>query len=397
MSTTQPAERSPSASSSPLRPPLGPPSSLEGVLGKQPFPSAPPAFVLRLVLWLRAKVVRLADRMVPAEIAVFDRSTGVALTVLLGAVARYGIADLLESEGPLSADELAKRSGTHPDTLHRVLRGLVTSGVFELRSDGRFANNRLSRAMVGGQLARTREWLQYFASASNVGSWCDLERTLASGGNGFERVFGKSVWDWFDAHPDEREMFAHSMMGLTTRDAPVVATVYPFREITTLCDVGGGRGTLLSELLIRHPHLKGVLCDAEGVLASARELLVARGVIDRVRLEPGNFFASVPSGADAYLLKNILHDWDDARCRDILRTVRKAMQPGQRVLLVESLLERNDTTNLAALADLQMMMVCSEGRERSAGELNQLLRDSGFAPARVFTYPTVSVVEGRVA
>src|SRR5581483_1442669 len=106
----------------------------------------------------------------------------------------------------------------------------------------------------------------------------------------FARVNGKSVWTWFDEHEDEREMFAHSMMGITVQDAPVIARLYPFHEVKRLCDVGGGRGTLLSEIVLRHPHVRGVLCDAEGVVASARELLAARGVADRVDLAPGSFF-----------------------------------------------------------------------------------------------------------
>jgi hypothetical protein len=365
------------------------------VLSREPYPAAPPAFAIKAALWLRRQLLRLADRMVPAELALFDRSTGVASTVLVGVAARHGIADLLEELGPQTADVLATRTGTHAEALHRVLRGLATTGVFALDRDGRFSNNRLSRALLGGRLSRMREWAQYFASASNLASWGDLERSLADNRNAFERLHGMSVWEWFDAHPDEREMFAHAMMGITVGDAPVVARLYPFGELKTLCDVGGGRGTLLSELLVRHPHLRGVLCDAPGVLASARELLTHRGVLDRVTLEPGSFFEQVPPGADAYLLKNILHDWDDERCRVILRTVRRAMQPGQRVLLVEQLLERNDDDNFAALADLQMMVVCSDGGERSRGDFERLLSETGFQPARVFPFPTVSVIEGR--
>jgi hypothetical protein len=150
-----------------------------------------------------------------------------------------------------------------------------------------------------------------------------------------------TLWQWFDEHTDEREIFAHAMMGLTVGDAPVIAKLYPFREIVPVCDVGGGRGTLLSELLIRHPHLKGVLCEGPGVLESARTLFEARGVLDRVDLVPGTFFESVPTGADAYLLKNVLHDWDDATCVKILRVVRAAAAPGARLLVAESLVERD--------------------------------------------------------
>jgi hypothetical protein len=187
------------------------------------------------------------------------------------------------------------------------------------------------------------------------------------------------------------------MMGMSIADAPVIAGLYPFGELHSVCDVGGGRGTLLSELLIRHPHLRGVLYESEQVLDSARPLLEARGVLNRIRLSPGNFFDRVPTGADAYLLKNILHDWDDERCAAILRNVRDAAGKDGRVLIAESLLERFSQNPIAVPADLQMMVACSNGRERSQAEFHSLLRKCGFKPARLFSYPTISVIEGVAA
>jgi hypothetical protein len=308
---------------------------------------------------------------------------------MLSIVARLGIADLLESS-PQSAEQLARETGLDPDALLRVLRTLVSVGIFRRLPDGRFANNRLSRALKGGRLDRMREWVTYFGSQSNIAAWNDLERTLRTGHNAFERVFGMDVWRWFDEHPDEREMFAQAMMGITVADAPAVASFYPFQEIQTLCDVGGGRGTMLSEL-------RGVLVDGEGVLESARELLAQRGVSDRVELRPGSFFDSVPAGADAYLLKNVLHDWDDVRCQAILANIRRAMKPGQRLLLVELLAPVRDHDHVQAFVDVHMMVVCSNGRERSLAELQALLRATGFAPGRVFPYPTTHVIEAVAA
>jgi hypothetical protein len=201
------------------------------------------------------------------------------------------------------------------------------------------------------------------------------------------------IWDWFEQNPEERDTFAGFMMGRTTADAPLIATLYPFGEVERVCDVGGGRGTLLSELLVRHRHLRGMLCDAPGVVASAAELFARRRVSERVELCPGSFFDSVPSGADAYLLKNILHDWDDERCTRILDVVRGAMREDQRLLLVEWITERNDAASLGALSDVQMMTVCSEGRERGRAELEALLTRSRFRLRRILPSPTVSILE----
>jgi hypothetical protein len=374
--------------------PLPPPSRLD--LSARRFPDAPPAAVVRALLWLRGAVSRLAKALGPPELCVFEQATAAGLLHVLGALVRSGVPDAL-SQGPLSAEQLAERTGLHADALFRTLRCVALQGYFRLRRDGRFEHNSRSRALCGGRLSRAREFLLYFSSGSNLAAWGHFEHALATGHSPFDHVHGMNVWEWFEHHADEREMFAHSMMGISVADAPVIARIYPFREIHSVCDVGGGRGTLLSELLIRHPHLRGVLFENEGVLDSARQLLEARGVLHRVRLSPGSFFERVPTGADAYLLKNILHDWDDQRCAAILRNVRDAGGRHGRVLIAESLLDRFSRDPLAVPADLQMMVACSDGRERSHAEFQNLLVKSGFKLGRLFSYPTISVIEGLAA
>lgn len=370
--------------------PLPPPSPL--TVSSRPFPEPPPASLVRALLWLRGAVSTLAKMMGPAELCVFEQAAGVGLLHVLGALVRTGVPEALES-GPLGAEELAARTGLDPDAVFRSLRGAAQQGYFRLRADGRFAHNRRSRALLGGRTSRARELLLYFCSGSNLAAWACFEHALRTGQSPFDHVHGMNVWEWFERHADERENFAHAMMGMSIADAPVIARLYPFSEVERLCDVGGGRGTLLSELLIRHPHLRGVLCDDPRVLESARPLLEARGVLGRVELVAGSFFDSVPAGADAYLLKNILHDWDDARCVSILRNVRAAMGTGARVLIAETWVERLSRDPIGLPADLQMMVACSGGRERSRGELEHLLKQSGLLPVRSFQYPTISVLE----
>jgi len=369
------------------------PSRLD--LGKETFPDAPPAFAIRMVIALRTFLHGLADRLTPAEIVVFERATGVAQTALLGAICAYDIPDLLEERGPLDAKAIAEARGLDADAVHRTLRAAANMGIFEMRSDGTFANSRISRTLVSGKLSRVREWALYFSSRSNASAWLDYGKTLEDGKSAFTRLHGKTVWEWFDEHQDEREMFAHCMMGMTARDAPVIAKLYPFGEVERLCDVGGGRGTLLSEIVMRHPNVRGVLCDGEGVIASARELLEARGVLDRIDLVPGSFFEKVPSGCDAYMMKNILHDWDDATSVKILQVIRAAMKPGHKIILCEMLVDRLSRDVFGTQADLQMMIACEDGRERSLEDFQRLLSESAFRFTRVFPFPTVSVIEGE--
>jgi SAM-dependent methyltransferase len=379
------------APSLPTYPTLPAPSAL--AFGAQPLPAPPPAFAVRLVLGLRRRLLQLADRLSPAEVSVFDQCTGIANTALLGAAARFGIADYLAEHGASRAEAIAAGLGLNADSVHRTLRALSNIGIFAMSSDGAFSNNRLSQVLRSGQLSRGREWALYFSSGSNASAWLDFARTLQTGESAFNRVHGMNVWQWFEAHPDEREIFAHCMMGLTVLDAPLVASAYPFGEVQRLCDVGGGRGALLSEIVLRHPHLQAVLYDSAGVLASAAPLLAERGVSERIELLPGSFFDSVPAGCDAYLMKNILHDWDDPTSLRVLRNIRNAAAPGGRLILCERLVERTSRDATATRVDLQMMIACDQGRERGLGEFQALLGKAGFHYRRVFAFPTLAIIE----
>jgi hypothetical protein len=354
----------------------------------------PPRFIVNAVLGLRRQLLRLANAMVPPQMALFELATGVSRTQMLSTVARLRIADLL-ADGPLDAATLAARTERDADAMERMMRALVALGVFARRRDGRFANNRLSSGLLSSHVATFRDFAEYFGSSSNVGAWADFDRTLQTGKNAFERVHGMSVWDWFDKNPEERTTFAAAMGAMTTLDAPSVARAYPFREVKRLCDVAGSRGALLAEVLAQHAHLRGVLFDNPAVLATAPELMRARGVGDRVELAPGNFFERVPDGCDAYMLKNILHDWDDARSMTILRNCRRAMQPGHRILIIELVVEREASDGVGPLSDVHMMMVCNEGRERSRADFARLFDEAGFRLRRVLPTSTLmSIVEG---
>lgn len=355
--------------------------------------AAPPGVAVRAVMAMRKALLKAADALVPPHLVVLERVMASAGSHVLAELARLGVPDLL-ADRPLSAAELAARTQTNADAMHRTMRAAVAMGVFERTTDGRFANNRLSDALRERDLESARAFAIYFGSKSNMHAWADFGETLRTGKSAFDRVHGTTVWDWFDEHPEERETFARAMMGLTLVEAPGIAETYPFGELGKICDVGGGRGSLLSEILLHHPGLRGILCDAPGVLESAKPLLAQRGVADRVELVPASFFDAVPPGADAYVLKNILHDWDDARSIAILEKCRAAMERGQKVLVIEALVE-SDSEDHGTLSDLQMMVVCGEGRERGRADFDRLFRASGFRLGRVFETPTTTgIIEG---
>lgn len=354
--------------------------------------TAPPGLAVRAAIALRRSLLRAAEAVVPARVAIVERVIASAEANILGELARLGVADLL-AQGPLSADEIAERTGSNPDAMARTMRALVYAGVFSRRGDGKFENNRVSRALLNEDDS-ARAFAMYFGSKSNQHAWADFAETLRTGKNAFDRVHGTSVWDWFDAHPEERETFARAMMSITIAEAAGIASTYPFGVAQKVCDVGGGRGTLLSEILLHHPKVQGVLVDAPGVLESAKSLLEARGVADRVELVPGSFFDAVPSGADVYVLKTVLHDWDDERAKKILSVVRSAMKPGARLVNIDFIVEA-DCDHYAVMVDMHMMLVCGEGRERSRGDFERLLQATGFRMQRLLGTSTgMGIIEG---
>lgn len=330
-----------------------------------------------MALWLRRQFLALADRVVPASAAMVDRASGTGQTQAIRTASQLGIADRL-SEGPKTAAELAREVGADADALHRTLRALSASGIFRLDAAGRFANNRLSNALRRDRAA-IGAVAEYFGSEATVAAWADLTRTVETGENAFPRVHGQSVWSWFDEHPQELATFAAAMGAVTEMYAPAVAAHRAFGGIARLADLGGGRGTMLAAILRRRPNLRGVLIDAPGVLEQARPYLERHGVLERVDLISGNFFAEAPSGCDSYLLKQVLHDWDDERCRTILSACRRAAAPGARLLVVESIVERNDAHSFGAKVDLHMLVACDGGRERGREEFRRLFAASGFA------------------
>ena len=343
----------------------------------------------------RRALLSLADRLLPAHFALFDKTIGVGRTHVLGALAELGVADVL-AERPQTAEEMAPRLGVDADTLHRVLRAAAVEGLVKMDRRGRFKLARLGQPLRTDSPHSMRDWARYIASPASTQAWADLAESVRSGGSAFPRVHGMSVWEWFAKHPDEERAFAGGMRRITEELAPAVVAGYEWPRDGVVCDVAGGVGTLLAAILRDRPDLRGVLVDGPGVLAEADAWLSSIGLRDRVELREGNMFERVEAEADVYLLKDVLHDWGDPACAQILATVRATMRDGARLVLVEDLQERNRTSPTASLTDIQMLTQCDDGRQRSADELKKLLQDAGLRPGAVKLTSGPALVEGLV-
>jgi hypothetical protein len=335
----------------------------------------------------------LADLVIPAEQAMLVRLGSLWQLQLLHVAARLRIADRVAA-GPKTAAELARETGTNADALHRALRALVGFGIFYMDAEGKLTNNRISATLRSDRVASMRDPAEYSGSKANVTAWADIDETIRTGEPAFPRMYGKSLWDWFAEHDDEARVFAGTMTSFTEQDAPAIASAYDFGKHARVCDVAGSRGTLLAEILVQHRGPRGVLFDASHILEIASGYLAERGVAERVERVPGSFFDSVPAGCDAYILKDILHDWDDARCKAILERVRRAMTDKSVLLVAEVMVDRFATRPPGSLLDVQMMTVCDGGRQRSVEEHAQLLASAGMKLHAVHTTATaVSLVE----
>lgn len=357
-------------------------------------PRVPPRPIFAIVVALRDFLLRLRRKLAPPEVVMFESMfQGLQTVHIARAACELGLPEHL-AEGPRSLDDLAVASGTKPELLARFLRTLTSYEILVQHGDAAYALAPLGRTLLPSSAGSMRGAVLMGGSRWMQNLWHALPETLRTGKTGFEIAYGCGSWKYFADHPDARREFDEAMVNLTTTDAPSFARAIDFSKAKRVCDVGGGRGTLLAHVLAQHPHLEGVLFDSEEVVGQARPVLDMWGVTERVQLVGGDFFVSVPVGCDIYFLRQVIHDWDDTQARQILRTVRAAMQPGQRVLLYEMLRPERISQHPVFSLD-PMMLVADQGRERTLTEMEALLTHCGFAMGHV-TLPAapLEIIEG---
>ena len=290
--------------------------------------------------------------------------------------------DLL-ADGPRTVHDLAATTDTHERSLLRLLRGLAAWGLVKQLPDDRFEATALADSFRSDRPGLRAATLSQ--NREGYAAWAHLMYSLRTGEPAFEHVFGKSPWAVAAENPEGAALFNASMFEQTNRIGAAVAAGYDLTGVATAVDVGGGNGALLTALLKARPDLKGILFDLPTGLVGARERLEAAGIAGRITIVEGNFFDSVPSDGDVYLLKSIVHDWDDAHAIDILKTCRQAMRPGARLVLVERILpdhvDQTPESIGAFMLDLHMMVVLG-GRERTAAEYGELFASAGLRATR---------------
>jgi hypothetical protein len=318
---------------------------------------------------------------------------GKCSTMALSVVAKLRIADKLAA-GPRTAEELARETGTHGPTLYRVLRCLSGLGVFSESAVGKFGLTPMGELLRTGVPGSMRGAADFCGAEWTWKAWGELLYSVRTGKTAFDHVFGKPGFDYLAEHPEESEVFNEAMTGYSSTIAAAVAEAYDFSKFGAVIDVGGGHGKLLTTILKANPGVRGVVFDAPHVVAGAQKAIREEGLADRCRAEGGDFFKAVPAGADAYLMMHIIHDWPDDKAATILKLCRKGVNPGGKLLVVDSVVAPPGEPDMAKVLDLEML-VLPGGKERTEPEFAALFATAGWKLTRVVrTQSPKCVIEG---
>ncbi len=321
---------------------------------------------------------------------------GYQVTQAIHVAVTLGIADLLAG-GPRGVEDLAEASRSHAPSLYRLLRALASVGIFHEEDHRRFSLTPFGGHLRADAPESLAGWAGLVGRPYYWQAWSELLHGIRTGENAFRHTHGVGVWEYRAHHPEEGAIFDRAMTSTSRQTDRAVVEAFDFGRFRTVVDVGGGHGAFLAAVLVAHPEMTGVLFDQPHVVARAGGLLEAAGVSDRCRIVGGSFFEQVPEGGDAYLLKEIIHDWEDEEAVALLRVCRRVVPPAGRVLLVERDLGGPNADPGPKFADLNML-VSPGGRERTVEEYAALFQAAGFRLSGTTTTPSVmQVLEGAPA
>ena len=310
--------------------------------------------------------------------------------------AKLGIADLLAAR-PQTADELAAKTGAHAPSLYRLLRTLASIGVFAETADRKFELTPVAALLRSDAPNSMRDFVILMGEDWIWQAWGELLHSIQTGGVAHEKVQGMSSFEFYERNEEAGKVFNRAMTNFTLAVIPAIVEAYDFSGVGKLVDIAGGHGLLLAGILKAHPQTQGILFDLPFVIEGAVGLLEKEGVRDRVELASGDFFQSVPAGGDAYMMKHIIHDWDDESSIKILRSIHSAMNENGKVLIIEMVVPEGNEPHPAKALDI-LMLVIEGGKERTKDEYRKLLEASGFKLTRVIpTKSPYSVIEGERA
>jgi O-methyltransferase domain/Dimerisation domain len=319
---------------------------------------------------------------------------GYQISQALHVAAALGVADHLK-DGPQPSDALARACGAHPVSLYRLLRALAAVGVLREAEGWNFSLTSLGRYLTGDAPGSRRDYARWIGTPGQWRSWGDLLHSIRSGESATRFTWGVDAWTYRGQYPEERAVFDTAMTALSRAEAGAVIEAYDFGQFGCVVDVGGGEGHLLAAILLTCPAARGVLFDRPEVAAAAERVLASAGLAQRCQVVSGDFFRSVPGGGDAYMMKSVLHDWEDGAAADILRTCRHAIPATATLLVVERVVGPPNQDPTGKFFDLNMLVQYG-ALERTREQFGDLLCGGGFDLVEVVpTRSPLSVIVAR--
>ncbi len=329
----------------------------------------------------------------PPDVILMQMLFGAQMQRSVCLASRLGIPDLLATQSQ-TVEELADKTGMNAPSLYRLLRTLASIGVFSETADRKFELTPISSLLRSDVSNSVRDFAVMMGEDWIWQAWGELPYSVETGGAAHEKVQGMGSFEFFQKNEEAGKVFNAAMTNFTRAIIPAVIEVYDFSGVNRLVDIAGGHGLLLAGILKANPHLQGVLFDLPFVIEGAGELLQKEDVSDRVELASGDFFESVPEDADAYMMKHIIHDWDDESSIKILQNIRSAMNDDGKVLIIEMVVPEGNEPSPSKALDI-LMLVMEGGKERTKDEYRKLLEASGFRLTKIIpTKSPYSVIEG---
>lgn len=327
-----------------------------------------------------AQAMQRAQGAPPQEI-MLQMFSGLWVSQAIHVAAKLGLPDLVGNQ-PTPVAELAQASSTHAPSLYRLLRGLASVGVFTEVQEGEFASTPLSETLRKDASGSLRGFAIAGLGQEHYKAWGNLLHSVKTGDIAFDNFFGQNIWEYYAWHPEDAAVFNDAMTGFTEAVNAAVTAAYDFSGFRKVVDIGGGHGALLAAILKTNPAMQGVVFDQPHVVDGADARLLAEGVRERCVIDGGDFFQSVTAGGDAYVMKFIIHDWEDEKSIKIMKNIHRAMADGGKLLLIEYLVPPGNEPSPSKFMDLNML-VMTGGCERTEKQFAELFAAAGFKLNRI--------------
>ena len=328
----------------------------------------------------------------PPPAAMMHKITGFWTSCCIYTAAKLNIADLLAAN-PKTVSQLAEETSTHEPSLYRVLRALTSDGIFTQNENGEYSNTQLGETLRDN-VPGSMKAMAIAQLGDHFAAWGNLLYSVRTGETAFNQITGMSIWKYYERNPEDGTNFMKAMQGFTGAIIANVLPVYDFTQFKSIVDVGGGNGAFLMATLDAAPDAEGIVFDEEYVVVETTKNIVAKGLNNRCTVEAGSFFDSVPEGADSYILKGVLHDWDEDKCGQILRNCAKGMSAESKLLILDGVIPEENTPHAGKFLDINAL-VMTGGKGRTESEFAKLLEQAGLRLTQVVhtNSPFVSIVE----